>query len=85
MTRRLESILNRVVALTGLRDAYVAMVALRGRPTVPGSRRPADCEPHLVAYALPWIDVITPRCRNAAPISGFARSPACPMPASIPP
>lgn len=61
---RLESILNRVVALTGLRDAYVAMVALRGRPAVPGSRRPADCEPHLVAYALPWIDVITPEVQE---------------------
>ena len=57
---RIEAILHRVVALTGLRDAYVAMVALRGRPRIGGSRRPQDCEPHLIAYALPWIDVITP-------------------------
>ena len=54
----IETILHRCVALTGLRDAYVAMVALRGRPRVPGSRRPADCANHLVAYAVPWIDVI---------------------------
>lgn len=57
---QIEAILHHIVALTGLREAYVAMVALRGRPRVGGSRRPEDCEPHLVAYALPWIDVITP-------------------------
>ena len=55
---RMEEILHRCVALSGLADAYVAMVALRGRPSVPGSRRPADCLNHFVAYALPWIDVI---------------------------
>ncbi len=55
---RMEAILHRCVALTGLADSYVAMVALRGRPGVPGSRRPGDCVNHFVAYALPWIDVI---------------------------
>ena len=54
----IEAILHRCVALTGLADAYVAMVASRGRPRVAGSRRPADCENHFIAYALPWIDVI---------------------------
>jgi branched-chain amino acid aminotransferase len=54
----IEAILHRCVALTGLADAYVAMVASRGRPRVAGSRRPADCENHLIAYALPWIDVV---------------------------
>jgi branched-chain amino acid aminotransferase len=54
----MEAALHRCVALTGLADAYVAMVALRGRPRVPGSRRPADCDNHFIAYALPWIDVI---------------------------
>ena len=54
----MEAILHRCVALTGLADSYVAMVALRGRPGVPGSRRPGDCVNHFVAYALPWIDVI---------------------------
>lgn len=54
----IEAILHRCVALTGLADSYVAMVASRGRPRVAGSRRPADCDNHLIAYALPWIDVI---------------------------
>ena len=54
----IEAVLHRCVALAGLSDAYVAMVASRGRPRVAGSRRPEDCENHLIAYALPWIDVI---------------------------
>ena len=54
----IEAVLHRCVALSGLDDAYVAMVALRGRPRVAGSRRPQDCDNHLVAYAIPWIDVI---------------------------
>ncbi len=56
----MEAILHRVVGLTGLQDSYVAMVALRGRPRVGGSRRPADCENHFIAYAVPWVDVMTP-------------------------
>ena len=55
---QMEEILHRCVALTGLTDAYVAMVALRGKPRIAGSRRPADCANHFIAYALPWIDVI---------------------------
>jgi branched-chain amino acid aminotransferase len=55
---RMEAILHRCVALTGLADAYVAMVCSRGRPVVQGSRRPADCANHFIAYAVPWIDVI---------------------------
>jgi branched-chain amino acid aminotransferase len=57
---RMEAILHRCVALSGLADSYVAMVALRGRPSIAGSRRPADCANHFVAYAIPWIDVISP-------------------------
>jgi branched-chain amino acid aminotransferase len=54
----MEAILHRCVALAGLRDAYVAMVALRGRPRIAGSRRLEDCDNHFLAYAVPWIDVI---------------------------
>jgi branched-chain amino acid aminotransferase len=55
---RIAEVLHQCVALAGLDDAYVAMVASRGRPAVFGSRRPADCENHFFAYAIPWIDVI---------------------------
>jgi len=54
----MEAILHRCVALSGLMDSYVAMVALRGRPRIAGSRRLEDCDNHFMAYALPWIDVI---------------------------
>ena len=54
----IEAILHRCVALTGLSDSYVAMVASRGKPKVTGSRRPVDCENHLIAYAVPWVDVV---------------------------
>lgn len=57
---RMEAILHRVVALTHLRDAYVAMLTLRGRPRVGGSRKLTDCDNHFIAYCLPWIDVLTP-------------------------
>ena len=55
-----EAILHRRVALTGLADSYVAMVASRGRPRIFGSRRPADCQNHLIVYAIPWIEVFPP-------------------------
>lgn len=55
---QMAAILHRCVALAGLSDAYVAMVALRGRPRVAGSRRIEDCDNHFMAYAVPWIDVI---------------------------
>jgi len=53
-----RSDIDRCVGLSGLNDAYVAMVALRGRPRVAGSRRFEDCENHFVAYAVPWIEAI---------------------------
>ncbi|WP_295853378.1 aminotransferase class IV [Tardiphaga sp.] len=54
----MQAILHRCVALAQLHDAYVAMVALRGRPRIAGSRRIEDCDNHFMAYAVPWIDVI---------------------------
>ncbi len=56
----IEAILHRVVWLTGLSDAYVAMLAVRGRPRLGMPRLVANCDNHFIAYALPWIDVLTP-------------------------
>jgi len=61
---RIEEILHRCVALFGQPRSYVAMVALRGRPRIAGSRRPSDCDNHFLAYAIPWIDVITPEVQE---------------------
>src|SRR5699024_2252047 len=57
--QEIETVLHNVVSLSELSDAYVGMVALRGQSRVPGSRNPKDCDNHLLAYAVPWIDVIT--------------------------
>jgi branched-chain amino acid aminotransferase len=74
----IEAVLHRCVALAGLQDAYVAMVALRGRPRMGGSRRPADCENHLVAYAVPWIDVIPPEVQARGAHLWIASTPRVP-------
>ena len=74
----LRDILHRCVDLAGLRDAYVAMAALRGRPMVPGSRRPADCENHLIAYAVPWIDVIPKTVQERGASIWIATTPRVP-------
>jgi len=52
--------LHDMVAASGLRDAYCAMVAARGTPLIPGSRDPRDCGNHFYAWAVPYIHVITP-------------------------
>ena len=64
----IEAVLHRCVALTGLADAYVSMACARGVPTVPGSRRLSDCANHLIACAVPRIDVLSPeiQAREAA-------------------
>jgi branched-chain amino acid aminotransferase len=56
----MREILARCVALSGLREAFVAMISTRGVPRIYGSRRPADCDNTFMAYAIPWIDVIPP-------------------------
>jgi len=57
---QMREILGKVVALSGLQSAFVAMLSTRGVPRVFGSRDPADCDNTFIAYAVPWIDVIKP-------------------------
>jgi len=56
----MRTILARCVALSGLRDAFVAMLSTRGTARIYGSRKPADFDNTFIAYACPWIDVIKP-------------------------
>lgn len=58
--QQMRDILGKVVALSGLKDAFVAMVSTRGKPRVYGSRNPHDCDNTFIAYAVPWVDVIKP-------------------------
>ena len=52
--------LHQMVAATGLSDAYVAMVAARGRNPVPGSRDPRDCTNHFYAWCVPYVHIVKP-------------------------
>ncbi len=47
-----------LVATSGLRSAYVSMVASRGTPLVAGTRDPRACKNHFYAWAVPFIWVI---------------------------
>lgn len=53
-------ILHGCVARAGLSDAYVAMVTTRGMPAPGAPRKPSLIVNRFLAYALPWIDVISP-------------------------
>ncbi len=51
----IRDILMRCVRLTGLREAYVAMDCLRGRPQPGLPYHPAHARNYLAAYAIPWV------------------------------
>lgn len=44
-----------MVAASGLRRAYVAMVASRGQPHIPGTRDPRHCANHFFAWCVPYV------------------------------
>lgn len=52
--------LHQMVGASGLQDAYVAMVASRGSPSVHGSRDPRDCINHFYAWVAPYVHIIKP-------------------------
>lgn len=52
--------LGEMVAASGLRSSYVAMVAARGRNPVPGSRDPRDCENYFYAWCVPYVHIVRP-------------------------
>ena len=47
-----------MVAASGLRNAYMAMVASRGVPLIPGTRDPRECGNHFYAWCVPYIHVM---------------------------
>lgn len=57
---QIRAILHKVVALAGLRSAYVSMECVRGFPAPGQPRHPAFVRPYIVAYAVPWIWLAPP-------------------------
>jgi branched-chain amino acid aminotransferase len=54
----IRAALHRMVAQSGLRAAYVAMVASRGVPLIPGMRDPRQCANHFYAWCVPYVHVV---------------------------
>ncbi len=57
---QIKAILNRLVAMACLREAYVAMDCLRAAPPPGKTRHPSNCRSYLSCYAIPWVSVATP-------------------------
>lgn len=77
--------LQAMVGRSGLRHAYVAMVAARGTPTLPGSRDPRDCANHFYAWCVPYVHVVTPEIAEAGARVWLSRTTARIPPASVDP
>jgi branched-chain amino acid aminotransferase len=58
--QQVQDALEEMVAASGMRESYVAMVCSRGVPRVAGSRDPRDCENHFYAWCVPYVYVIKP-------------------------
>ncbi len=66
--------LTEMVAASGLRNAYVAMVASRGVPMIPGTRDPRDCSNHFYAWCVPYIRLMRPDLPDAERSAWIAKS-----------
>ena len=55
----IRAALFELVATSGLKSAYVSMVASRGTPIVPSARDPRACRNHFYAWVVPFIWVIS--------------------------
>ena len=66
--------LHQMVAASGLQDAYVAMVAARGRNPVPGSRDPRDCTNHFYAWCVPYVHIVAPEVATRGTSVWIAKS-----------
>ncbi len=71
----MRAALHAMVARSGLRRAYVPMVASRGVPLVPGTRDPRACVNHFYAWCVPYVYVI-PEDSVARGASAWIASPA---------
>src|SRR6201992_127715 len=60
----IKEILNRCVALSGLKNAYVAMDCLRGRPAPGKPYHPVHALNYIAAFAIPWVWVMSPEIQE---------------------
>jgi branched-chain amino acid aminotransferase len=55
----LKAVLHELVRRSGLREAYVAMDCLRGRPPAGKPYHPAFARNYIAAFAIPWVWVMS--------------------------
>ena len=55
----IRRLLAECVRRSGLREAYVAMDCLRGKPKPDLPRHPANCRNYIAAFAIPWVWVMS--------------------------
>ena len=70
----IEKILYEMVAVSGLKNAYVSMVASRGVPIIPGTRDPRDCKNFFYAWCVPYIFIMKPDLENSKRTAWIAKS-----------
>lgn len=56
----MRAALHEMVSRSGLRRSYVAMVASRGQPLIPGTRDPRNCRNYFFAWCVPYVHVFQP-------------------------
>lgn len=74
----IAEILHECVRLTGLREAYVAMITTRGVPMPGMPRKPSLLRNRFHAYAIPWVDVISPEVQERGAHLIIAKTPRIP-------
>lgn len=74
----IAEILTECVRKAGLRDSYVAMVTTRGVPEPGTPRKPSLVKNRFIAYAIPWVDVISPEIQERGAHLIIAKTPRIP-------
>ena len=60
----IKAVLNRCVALSGLKNAYMAMDCLRGRPAPGMPYHPFRARNYIAAFAIPWVWMMSPEVQK---------------------
>ncbi len=80
----MAGILTECVRRSGLRNSYVAMVTTRGVPQPGAPRKPSVIPNRFIAYAIPWVDVISEEIQERGAHLIIAKTPRIPA-ASVDP
>lgn len=70
----ISAALHEMVAASGLSAAYVAMVASRGVPLIPGTRDPRECGNHFYSWCVPYIHIMHPEMPAESRTAWIAKS-----------